>query len=348
VLREKTDGTGATRFTGVGGETEVGVAAVMNHDGQRIASQAFGIPKSGGVRVELRALERTADPSVITLGADSRIILQQREDGVSILEMLVLENRSNKLFDPGAGGVEIPLPSDFVGAEVIDGERKVEIRKGVGVAVYGQIAPVQSRMATRDRRSPDEVRFGFVLPTHGSTLDFEQPMPRGIGEFTFITDQIPGLVIESDQISGRQERESGGKKFWLMLGKAIPPGGTLRFTARGLPAPDDTGRTVAGVLALAIIAGAAFLSRGGADRKREARAQASDRDRLVQRREKLFAELVALDERRKAGGGTGMGGGAAAAEARATAGGAERAELVKKLEGVYRELAAVEERRAIA
>jgi hypothetical protein len=167
------------------------------------------------------------------------------------------------------------------------------------------------------------------MPLSGSSRDFEQTFPNGFGEFTFITDQIPGLVIDSPQITGRQEREVNGKKYWLMRGEPIPPGGTLRFTVRGLPAPDTTGRNLAGALALALVVGAVvFGRRPGAKGKG---AGPSERERLVQRREKLFAELVTLESRGGAGAGTDKG---------------ARTELVQKLEAVYRELAALDERHA--
>ncbi len=87
--------------------------------------------------------------------------------------------------------------------------------------------------------------LGFLLPSTGSSRSFEQRFPNGLGDFTLITEQLPNLVIESDQVSGKQPRELQGKKYWLMRGAAIPPGGVLRFTIRGLPAADNTGRIIA-------------------------------------------------------------------------------------------------------
>jgi hypothetical protein len=329
VARQPTDANGVARFldVGAGGASgEIGAAAVMQYEKLRLGSDGFNLPTVGGVKIELRVPTRTADPSVITIGAGGRVILQVRDDNVSFIETLPLENHSDKLFDPGPGGVEIPLPREFVSADAAEGEHKIEIRKGLGIAVHGLIPPRRPQTADPNFKSPDEVTFGFVLPATGSTRDFEQKFPTGLGEFTFITDQIAGLTIDSTQITGRQEREMGGKKYWLMRGEAIPPGGFLRFTARGLPAPDNTGRVVAGSLALALIAAAFLFGRQGG---RSARAEAStERDRLVQRREKLFSDLVGI-------------------EARDVAERSGRGELVQKLESVYREIAAWEERHAV-
>jgi hypothetical protein len=328
VLRQVTAADGIARFVGVGGGksvADIGAAIVMQHGVLRLGTDAFGIPTDGGVKVQLRVPERTADPAVITIGAGGRIILQLHDDSVGFIETLPLENTSDKIFDPGAGGVEIRLPSEAVNTEAAEGEHKIEIRKGLGVAVHGLIPPHRPHVDP-NRKSPDEVTFGFVLPLKGSSRDFEQKFATGLGEFTFITDQLPGLTVDSTQITGRQDREVGAKKYWLMRGDPVPPGGTLRFTVRGLPAPDTTGRMVAGLLALALVAAAILFARGSGSGQKK--GLGGERDSLVQRREKLFSELVAV-ETRHVGDRAGRG------------------ELVQKLESVYREIAALDERRAV-
>jgi hypothetical protein len=98
---------------------------------------------------------------------------------------------------------------------------------------------------------------------------------------------------------------------------------------------------VAAVLALLLVGGAVVLGRkGGSGRTGKA---APERERLVERRERLFGDLVALEARRATNGS----GDATADEATRRAAKTERDELVRKLEGVYRELAAADERRAM-
>jgi hypothetical protein len=328
VSRQVTASDGTTRFVGIAdakSASQIGGAVVMQHGALRLGTDGFGIPTEGGIRVQLRVPQRTSDPSVITIGAQGRVILQLHDDSVGFIESLPLENTSDKIFDPGPGGVEIRLPSEFVNAEGAEGEHKIEIRKGIGVAVHGLIPPHRPQ-TDPNRKSADEVTFGFVMPVSGSTRDFAQTFPTGMGEFTFITDQVAGLTIDSTQITGRQEREVGQKKYWLMRGEPIPPGGTLRFTVRGLPAPDKTGRIVAAFLALALIGVAIVFARpGGPDAKK---GSGGARENLVQRREKLFSELVAV-------------------ETRDVGDRASRGDLVQKLESVYREIAALDERRAV-
>jgi hypothetical protein len=344
-------GAGAGESAAAAASTATTAAAVVMSAGDiRVGTDGFGIPTSGGIRVELQVPQRTSDPSSISVGEGGRIVFQMRDDAVSFIETLPLQNGSGKIFDPGVGGIEIPLPSEAVNAEGADGEHKIEIRKGVGVAVHGTIPP--RRPVVPNQKSPDEVTFGFVLPVRGSTLSFEQRFPNGFGEYTFVMEQLAGVEIESDQITGRQARELPPKKYWLMRGAPIPAGGTLRFKVTGLPVADETGKVIAATLAVGLALAAILLSRRPATPAGAARQ--GERERLLERREKLFAELVNVESRRAAtapaaaatGGGPGAGAGAAGVEPAGPAAPTLRAELLRKLENVYRELATLDERRA--
>ena len=157
-----------------------------------------------------------------------------REDTLQILEFLPLENTSDKMFDPGPGAFEIPLPSGFVGAQAQDNERKVEVRQNHGMAVHGPIVPKRSQLIASDsERKANEVVFGFVLPYHGDTHDFSQPAPNGIGALTLITDQkVTGLTVSGPGVGPREERVLGGHKYWVMSFAAVPAGGADQVHAQ--------------------------------------------------------------------------------------------------------------------
>jgi len=147
---------------------------------------------------------------------------------------------------------------------------------------------------------------------------------------TLITEQLTGLSVTGPGIGPREARELSGRKYWVMRIDPIPPGGVLSFTMTGLPSTDSTGRYVAGGLALALVA-AAFVF----GRRPRTPGQASGeqtRDRLIERREATFGELLALERSARAAGAP------AAAET--------RKQLVGRLEQIYRDLAALDERRA--
>jgi hypothetical protein len=331
VRKTTSDAAGVAHFSDLPRGDSTGYAAVVEWHGLRLGTAPFPMPETGGARAEIRALSRTADPSVMTIGAGGRVIIQMHEDNLQFLEMFPLENASDKIFDPGPGALEIPLPQGFVGAEAQENERKIDVRQNHGMAVHGVFTPQRSAVGTSAKNAGNEVVFGFVLPYHGDTRDFAQPMPNGMSPFTLITEQIPGLTVTGPGIGERQERELSGRKYWVMPGAQIAPGGVLSFTMTGLPSTDSTGRDVAGVLALLLVVGAVWFGRRSQEDGKGGGA-AGERERLVERREKTFGELVALERTARDSGG------AAPAD--------RRKQLVGRLEQIYRDLAALDEQRA--
>jgi len=336
VRKADSDAAGVAHFAGLPHGDGSGYAAVLEWHGLRLGTAPFPMPDGSGARAEIHALGRTADTSVMTIGEGGRVIVQMHEDTLQFLEMLPLENLSDKIFDPGPGAVEIPLPKGFVGAEAQEGDRKVEVRQNHGMAVHGVFTPRRSLGGTTAKAAGQEVVFGFVLPYHGGTRAFAQPMPNGMGAGTLITEQIAGLSVSGPGIGARQARELSGRKYWVMPIEPIQPGGVLSFTLTGLPSTDATGQYVAGGLALALI-GAAFVfgrrPRAPGQKGDPKGATAGDtRERLIEQRESTFAELLALERR---------------ARATATPAPAEqRKQIVGRLEQIYRELAALDERQA--
>jgi hypothetical protein len=328
----KSDAAGEARFTGLPVGKETGYAAVIDWRGLRLNTAPFAMPESEGMRAEIRALARTSDPAVITIGAGGRIVLQMREDALQVLEFAPLENTSDKMFDPGPGAFEIPLPREFVGAQPQENERKVEVRQDHGVAVHGAIVPKRSLLAAGDaERQANEVVFGFVLPYHGDTHVFSQPAPNGIGQLTLIIDQkIAGLTASGPGVGAREERTLGGHKYWVMPVAGVPAGGVLEFTISGLPSNETSGRWVAAVLSLLLLASAvAFARRPRTGPAARGSTVADRRARLVDKREALFTELVSLER--------------AARSAGKPAPAAERRQLVDRLEQIYQDIAALNE-----
>jgi hypothetical protein len=327
--RATSDAAGQVRFSGLSVGKETGYAAVIDFHGLRLNTAPFAMPESGGARAEIRALTRTADPSALTIGAGGRIVVQMREDALQILEFLPLENTSDKMYDPGPGAFEIPLPDGFVGAQPQEGERKMEVRQNHGIAVHGPVVPKRSLLATPESEREQEVVFGFVLPYHGDTREFSQPAPNGIGQLTLIIDQkIESLSASGPGVGAREERTLGGHKYWVMPVAAVPAGGAVNFTLTGLPSNGFGGQIFSGVLALALVL-CAFVFAHRPPSAGPERSAATERKRLVDMREALFAELVVMERAARAAGTP------APAE--------QRRQLVGRLEQVYQDIAALDE-----
>jgi len=335
VKRGTSNTTGTARFTGLPAGKETGYAAVIEWHGLRLNTSPFAMPAGSGARAEIRALSRTADPSVITIGAGARIVAQMAEDQLQILEFLPLENTSERMFDPAPGALEIPLPTGFTGAQPQENERKIDVRADHGVAVHGPIVPKRSQLGAGDNeRQANEVVFGFVLKYRGDSYDFSQPMPNGIGSAVVITDQkVAGLNVSGPGVGAREERVLGGRKYWVRSVAAIPAGGALTFTLSGLPSTPKGGHYVSGGLAVLMILGTigfARRPRGGSAGTRSSIVE--QRTRLVEKRESLFTELVSVERTARAAG--------------TPVAAAQREQLVARLEQVYQDIAALDEPRA--
>jgi hypothetical protein len=333
VTRVSTNAEGVARFTGLQTGSSVGYAAVVAYQGTRLGTQPFTMPEVGGVRADVRALQRTNDSSILSLGSGGRIVVQVHDELLQITEMLPLENRTEKLFDPGPGGVEIPLPRGFVNAEASEALRgKLEVRKNYGIAVHGPIGPTRGAS-----EASNEIVFAFTIPYHGATFDYQQPLPNGLGQTVLIIEQAGNLSAEGPGIGARQERELNGHKYWVMPMETIAPGQKLAFMVTGLPVTDATGRIASGTLAILLVVASVLFARKPAGGK--GRAVVDDRDRLMQRREALFQQLLEAErERRTQPNGAGPGHGETAKD--------RRNQIVAKLESVYRDLAALDEPRA--
>jgi hypothetical protein len=343
VRKAKTDAAGVARFTDLPTGDGTGYAAVIEWHGMRLGTTPFAMPPEGGARAEIRALTRTSDPNVIRIGEGSRIVVELHEDSLVILEILPLENVSNKLFDPGPGAVEIPLPQGFVGGQApAESEHPIEVRQNHGVAVHGPIPPKATILANSARDAGQEVRFEFVLPFHSDTREVVQPMPNGIGRLEIITESTSPVTVSGPGVGERQAVKFGDRNYWVSQVDAVPPGGKLTFTLAGLPATDPTGRYVSLGLALALVAAAIYFGRSPEkDRPRSGGraggagfSKPEERARLIDRREALFAALVVLETEARA--------------AKSVAPPERRKELVGELEQVYRKLAAQDDEQRAA
>jgi hypothetical protein len=319
VLRAESDDAGVARFRDLVTGDAVGYAAVMEHQGLRLGTEAFRLPADKGMRGEIRGIARTTDPSVLRFDNRSKMIITLGEDALEVMEAFVFKNVSEKIFDPGPDGLRVPLAEGAESAKEIEGGIPIEVHSAEGaVAVKAPIPPNRAAVFAQ------QIRMGFFLLAKGSSrVELRQPLPFGLESPFFIVPAAANLTLSAPGLRAAGERTDGqGNPVKVYEMSDLTPGSVLALTVSGLPALDHTARNLAAGLCLLMIAGAVVLGRnpGGPGRP------AADVDKLSERREKLFTELVTLERTRREGGTS-----APLTE--------RRQELVTKLEGVYRELA---------
>jgi len=325
-----TDANGRAQLSDLTTGEDNAYVAVVELEGFTLGSAgAIRLGDTHGTRVVFRPLSKTKDASILTVGRASKIIIELREEFVMLAQSLEFRNSSQSIFDPRPAGLIIPLPQEFSGAQPLAGGASVEVIKGSGIVMRDPVPP------TPGRKRGTLARFGFMLPTHGNeSVTVEQELPQGFEAPLILVPAAMNITVEGAGAKRlKNQEDTRGNVVHLYEFPDVDPGGTLRFVISGLPAVSKTGRHIATALALALLLWGVIGSLRKRDNTR--RKQEDTRTALVERREKLFADLVELDRNRQ---------GSTISPTSPTSDGltARRAETMRKLEAVYKELAAVE------
>lgn len=317
----RTDDTGRAQFTGIPAGASAVAEAVV--DGERVVSDPFEVPGAGGIRVILisgleaararRAQEEAeaakAPPvrGVVVFGGDSRLIFEFQNDLLQAFYLLDLVNTARTRVDTG-GPLILDLPRGAGGAAVLQGSFAGASVQGDRVTILGPFPPGTS-----------SVQIGFTLPYTGDALTVTQTFPATLQQLTVLAEKVEALHLASPQFTGHRDVEmQDGAAFILGTGGALSAGQALTIHLTNLPHVSTWPRTVALLLAAAVVVAGIWLAFGGGRDEEERR--------LTAQRDSLMGELVKLEQQRRAG---------KVDEARYQA---RRQQLLSELERVYGEL----------
>jgi hypothetical protein len=316
VLTEKTDENGRAEFSGVAAGTTV--KAVATVDGERLESQEFPWPGSGGIRVMLVATPKGGDapaplfqakPGNVVLGDQTRVIIQQSDAALQVYYILDIRNNAPTPVNPPSA-VVINMPAGAVSATVLNGAPQA-VALGDHVTITGPFSPGQT-----------DVQIAFGLPVSSGEVTFEQAIPLAVPGLAVLMTKVGDMSLSSPQLPNVQERVFEGERYVLAQGPALPAGATLSVTVTGLPHHSPWPRRVALTLALMMLAAGVW----GATRRTSPTANAARVKQLTGKREKIFNELIRLEQQRRAG----------SVDAAKYA--ERRPALVAQLERIYRDL----------
>jgi hypothetical protein len=208
-----------------------------------------------------------------------------------------------------AGPLEFDLPKGAVGVGLMEGSTPNAVAAGSRVTVNGPFPPGNT-----------VVQFGYSLPLGDDTVEIAQKLPAALPQLALVVQKIGAMQLNSPQIAARREMTAeDGNTYIAAQGGALKAGDTLTLTLNGLPSRPSWPRNIAvGLAALILAAGAYAASR------RTRASEAPSEKHLQTRREKLFADLAALEAQRRKG----------AIDAETYA--ARRESLVTALEDLYR------------
>lgn len=291
VATVKTDENGRAEFSGIAPGTTVKAVTIV--DGERLESQEFPWPAAGGIRVILVATLKGSgapppvfqpQPGNVVLGDGTRVIIDHADDALQVYYILDIRNSARTPVNPPSA-VVIDMPSGALGATVLAGAPQA-VALGDHVTISGPFAPGQT-----------DVQIAYRLPVASGDVTFEQKLPLAVPGLAVLMKKVGDTSFSSPQLPNVQEREFEGDRYVLAQGPALPAGAPLAITVSGLPHHSPWPRRIALTLALGMLA----FGFWGAGRRPSPTANASRAKQLAGKREKLYGELVRLEQQRRAG-----------------------------------------------
>jgi hypothetical protein len=295
TLNGKTDAQGRATFGSIPSGTMVTAETVV--DGETLRSREFAVPPSGGVRVALIAgLQAAADreqaareeaarqparQGIVVFGGESRVILEFQDDSLQVFYLLDILNAARTPIDIGEP-MYIVFPEGAVGAGALEGSSTLATVQGDRLRLNGPFPP-----------GTTQVQVGYRFPYKGDTAVVTQQWPAAFEQLFVAAEKVGDLQMSSPQFQQQQDANAGGAPFVMATGGRLNAGDTLTITLTGLPHRSTTLRDI-GIGAGVLILAAGFWAALSGRTARRGQAQ-----QLAKRKEKLLADLVALEEQRR-------------------------------------------------
>jgi len=290
----KTDEGGRAQFNDVPpGST---VRTMADVDGEHLESREFPAPTRGGIRLMLVATDKSkpagapaANPPVsgtVTIGTQSRIVAQPNDEVVELFYLLDISNTNTNPVNPTTPFV-FDLPSDAQGAAIMEGSSPQAKVSGTRVSVEG---PFPSGHTF--------VQVACALPGAGGTIELSQRFPAKIEQLAVVVKKVGDTTLQGPQLRDQREVPAENDVFIAANGGEVAPGQPVELTISGFPHQSTAPRRIALFLAALIAAlGVWAASRSSPG----AAVLADERRQLVGRRDKLFNELVRLENDHRRG-----------------------------------------------
>jgi hypothetical protein len=310
ILTVNTDAEGRAQFDNLTPGATARASAIV--DGERIESEPFPAPAQGGIRLVLLASGGTdaaagsaAAPAVagsVSIGGQSRIIIQPGDDAVTVYYLLEIVNSTASPVNP-ATPFTFDMPEGTTRTEVMRGTSAPATVSGRRVQISGPFPPGNTL-----------INIGSEIPQSSGTVEISQVFPAPVNEFALIVQKVGNTAVSSPHLAQQREVAQEGEVYIAGAGTAVPAGQPLVVTVTNMPHHSTVPRWTALTISLGIlIAGIVAAARP----HNPAATRGAERKRLLARRDRLMNELVRL-ERDQAGGHA-----------------ARRAELVAALEHIY-------------
>jgi hypothetical protein len=293
VLTVNTDDEGRAQFDHLNPASTVKAEATV--DGEHLESQEFTVPDRGGIRLMLVATDKekeardaaaAAAPAVtgtVTLSNQSHIVVESGDEQLDVYYLLTVNNPASTPVKT-ATPFYFDMPTGATGTTVLDGSSPNARADGSRVYFDGPFPPGDT-----------SIQVACALPVYGGTVDIKQTFPATFSQLAVIVRKLGDMKLSSPQLTRQQDMPMNGEIAIVAEGSSVQAGQPFVLTLSGVPhhsaAPRYTALSIAVIVALVGI----WVS----STPQDATAKKSERQQLIARREKLFQELVRLENDRR-------------------------------------------------
>lgn len=294
----RTDENGRAQFSGLTSGTALKAVAVV--DGERLESQEFPAPASGGIRMllvatdkekEARTAEAAKAPAItgqVVIGGESRIVVEpDGEERVRVYYLLDIVNTAQAPINPSTP-FTFDTPAAALGTTIMDGSSPLASANGTRVRVAGPFPPGNTF-----------VQAAYALTVSGGSVEISQAFPATLEHLAVIVKKVGDARLSSPQLARQQEMPANGELYLAAAGAgAIPAGQPVVLSVTDLPHHSAVPRWIALSIAMGIVVAGIWAAR-----RPDPDERGAERKRLIARREKLFQDLIRLESDRRRGRG---------------------------------------------
>jgi hypothetical protein len=282
-----TDSSGSVRLDALGVGSGVSYSISTSRGPATYSLPPFPLNDRAGRRAVLHAYDSSSSIDELSVGLREFVYISLREDSIQVEHLINVFN-----LGPVAWIADAPfsLPPGFKAFNKQDApDSRIEEVKDKGAALRGTFPP--------GRR---DINFRYQVPLDNESRQaLRIEMPPRVAQVRVIAESSRSMGLEVTGFPTPQQTRSEGKRLLLterqMTRTELPA--KLEITLTGLPTP-GVGRWIAVLLAAgALIAGLSYTLQKHGDSSLDAEA----RDDLIEAREALLSEIVALERAHKSG-----------------------------------------------
>jgi hypothetical protein len=217
------------------------------------------------------------------LTSDTRIVIEPRDEALDVYYLLDIANNNRAPVNP-ATPFEFDMPDGATNAAIMQGSAPTATAAGRHITVAGPFPPGRTF-----------VQVAAVVPVSAGTMNLTLRLPANLEQLSVLVKKVGDLKLASPLIQRQQDMPAQGDTLIVAVGGPVQAGQPISFTLDGLPHHSPVPQRIALGLVVLIVAAGVWA----ATRPEQGGQRVAERRRLIARREKLFQDLVRLENDRR-------------------------------------------------